>query len=69
MTCCGLFLRTAAAARACRGLGISTANRRLLRTSPPIRAFAKELFLGKIKKWTPEKLTRKEKSQMKLWRN
>uniref|UniRef100_A0A2K6LLW8 Acyl-CoA dehydrogenase family member 9 n=1 Tax=Rhinopithecus bieti TaxID=61621 RepID=A0A2K6LLW8_RHIBE len=50
MSCCGLFLRTAAAARACRGLVISTANRRLLRTSPPLRAFAEELFLGKIKK-------------------
>uniref|UniRef100_A0A2K5MX35 Acyl-CoA dehydrogenase family member 9 n=1 Tax=Cercocebus atys TaxID=9531 RepID=A0A2K5MX35_CERAT len=69
MSCCRLFLRTTAAARACRGLVVSTANRRLLRTSPPIRAFAKELFLGKIKKWTPEKLTRKGKSQMKLWRN
>uniref|UniRef100_A0A2K5MX17 Complex I assembly factor ACAD9, mitochondrial n=1 Tax=Cercocebus atys TaxID=9531 RepID=A0A2K5MX17_CERAT len=50
MSCCRLFLRTTAAARACRGLVVSTANRRLLRTSPPIRAFAKELFLGKIKK-------------------
>ncbi|PNJ36988.1 ACAD9 isoform 4 [Pongo abelii] len=93
MSGCGLFLRTTTAARACRGLVVSTANRRLLRTSPPVRAFAKELFLGKIKKklakmnlmksisswdpwknsslkrWTPEKLTRKGKSQMKLWRN
>uniref|UniRef100_A0A7P0TB68 Acyl-CoA dehydrogenase family member 9 n=1 Tax=Homo sapiens TaxID=9606 RepID=A0A7P0TB68_HUMAN len=50
MSGCGLFLRTTAAARACRGLVVSTANRRLLRTSPPVRAFAKELFLGKIKK-------------------
>lgn len=50
MSWCRLFLRTTAAARACRGLVVSTANRRLLRTSPPIRAFAKELFLGKIKK-------------------
>ncbi|KAI2531382.1 ACAD9 isoform 8 [Pan troglodytes] len=52
MSGCGLFLRTTAAARACRGLVVSTANRRLLRTSPPVRAFAKELFLGKIKKVT-----------------
>uniref|UniRef100_G3R2D4 Complex I assembly factor ACAD9, mitochondrial n=1 Tax=Gorilla gorilla gorilla TaxID=9595 RepID=G3R2D4_GORGO len=50
MSGCGLFLRTTAAARGCRGLVVSTANRRLLRTSPPVRAFAKELFLGKIKK-------------------
>ncbi|XP_063518682.1 complex I assembly factor ACAD9, mitochondrial isoform X2 [Pongo pygmaeus] len=50
MSGCGLFLRTTTAARACRGLVVSTANRRLLRTSPPVRAFAKELFLGKIKK-------------------
>ncbi|XP_078207917.1 complex I assembly factor ACAD9, mitochondrial isoform X3 [Callithrix jacchus] len=50
MSGCGLFLRTAAAARACRSLVVFTASRRPLRTSPPIRAFAKHLFLGKIEK-------------------
>ncbi|XP_012290435.2 complex I assembly factor ACAD9, mitochondrial [Aotus nancymaae] len=48
----GLFLRTAAAAaaRAGRSLVVFTASRRPLRTSPPIQAFAKHLFLGKIEK-------------------
>ncbi|KAK2091344.1 hypothetical protein P7K49_030628 [Saguinus oedipus] len=52
MSGCGLFLRTAAASRACRSLVVFTASRRPLRTSPPIRAFAKHLFLGKIEKVT-----------------
>ncbi|XP_003463542.1 complex I assembly factor ACAD9, mitochondrial isoform X1 [Cavia porcellus] len=46
----GLFLRRAAAARACRALVAFTASRRPLRTSPQSRAFAKELCLGKIEK-------------------
>ncbi|XP_037588533.1 complex I assembly factor ACAD9, mitochondrial-like [Cebus imitator] len=50
MSGCGLFLRTVAAARACRSLVVFTASRRPLRTSPPVRAFAKHLFLGKIEK-------------------
>ncbi|XP_039104580.1 complex I assembly factor ACAD9, mitochondrial [Hyaena hyaena] len=46
-----LLLRgAAAAARARRALGALAASRRLLRTSPPSRAFAKELFLGKLEK-------------------
>uniref|UniRef100_A0ABI7WW08 Acyl-CoA dehydrogenase family member 9 n=1 Tax=Felis catus TaxID=9685 RepID=A0ABI7WW08_FELCA len=45
-----LLLHRAAAARACRALVAFAASRRLLRTSPPSRAFAKELFLGKIEK-------------------
>ena len=48
-----LLLHRAAAARACRALVAFAASRRLLRTSPPSRAFAKELFLGKIEKVTP----------------
>uniref|UniRef100_A0A673TFV2 Acyl-CoA dehydrogenase family member 9 n=1 Tax=Suricata suricatta TaxID=37032 RepID=A0A673TFV2_SURSU len=44
------LLRGAAAARACRAMVASAVSRRLLRTSPPSRAFAKELFLGKIEK-------------------
>ncbi|XP_059879120.1 complex I assembly factor ACAD9, mitochondrial isoform X1 [Delphinus delphis] len=50
MSGCGLFLRSAAAARLGRGLVAFTASRRPLRTSPPSQAFAKELFLGKIEK-------------------
>ncbi|XP_007461308.1 PREDICTED: acyl-CoA dehydrogenase family member 9, mitochondrial-like, partial [Lipotes vexillifer] len=50
MSGCGLFLRSAAAARLCRALVAFTASRRPLRTSPPSQAFAKELFLGKIEK-------------------
>ncbi|KAM9075668.1 complex I assembly factor ACAD9, mitochondrial isoform 2-T10 [Megaptera novaeangliae] len=50
MSGCGLFLRSAAAARSCRALVAFTASRRPLRTSPPSQAFAKELFLGKIEK-------------------
>ncbi|XP_049549671.1 complex I assembly factor ACAD9, mitochondrial isoform X1 [Orcinus orca] len=50
MSGCGLFLRSAAAARLGRALVAFTASRRLLRTSPPSQAFAKELFLGKIEK-------------------
>ncbi|XP_032267913.1 complex I assembly factor ACAD9, mitochondrial isoform X1 [Halichoerus grypus] len=45
-----LFLRRAVAARASRALVAFATSRRLLRTSPPSRAFAKELFLGKIEK-------------------
>ncbi|XP_057562211.1 complex I assembly factor ACAD9, mitochondrial isoform X2 [Hippopotamus amphibius kiboko] len=44
----GLLLRSAA--RSCRALVASTASRRPLRTSPPRRAFAKELFLGNLEK-------------------
>ncbi|XP_012640671.2 complex I assembly factor ACAD9, mitochondrial isoform X2 [Microcebus murinus] len=50
MSGCALFLWSAAVARACPPLVAFTGSRRALRTSPPIRAFAKELFLGKIKK-------------------
>uniref|UniRef100_A0A8D0VCC0 Complex I assembly factor ACAD9, mitochondrial n=1 Tax=Sus scrofa TaxID=9823 RepID=A0A8D0VCC0_PIG len=50
MNCCGLFLRSAAAARSCRALVAFAESRRLLRTSQPSRAFAKELFLGRIEK-------------------
>uniref|UniRef100_A0A8D2CTR0 Complex I assembly factor ACAD9, mitochondrial n=1 Tax=Sciurus vulgaris TaxID=55149 RepID=A0A8D2CTR0_SCIVU len=50
MSGCVLFLRRAAAARACRALVALTAGRRPLRTSPPSPSFAKELFLGKIEK-------------------
>ncbi|KAG8516951.1 Acyl-CoA dehydrogenase family member 9, mitochondrial, partial [Galemys pyrenaicus] len=46
----GLFLRAAAVARSWRALVAFTASRRPLRTSPRGRAFAKELFLGKIEK-------------------
>ncbi|XP_032314648.1 complex I assembly factor ACAD9, mitochondrial isoform X1 [Camelus ferus] len=47
----GLLLRSAAAAaRSCRALVAFAASRRPLRTGPPSRAFAKELFLGKIEK-------------------
>uniref|UniRef100_A0ABI7WVI5 Uncharacterized protein n=1 Tax=Felis catus TaxID=9685 RepID=A0ABI7WVI5_FELCA len=60
-----LLLHRAAAARACRALVAFAASRRLLRTSPPSRAFAKELFLGKIEKWTLKELTGRKKSQMK----
>nr|XP_055199879.1 complex I assembly factor ACAD9, mitochondrial isoform X2 [Nyctereutes procyonoides] len=45
-----LFLRQALAARPCRALVAFATSRRLLRTSPPSRAFAKQLFLGKIEK-------------------
>ncbi|XP_025741515.1 complex I assembly factor ACAD9, mitochondrial isoform X1 [Callorhinus ursinus] len=44
------LLRRAVAARASRALVAFATSRRLLRTSPPSRAFAKELFLGKIEK-------------------
>ncbi|XP_058581815.1 complex I assembly factor ACAD9, mitochondrial isoform X1 [Neofelis nebulosa] len=50
MSAVALLLRRAAAARACRALVAFAASRRLLRTSPPSGAFAKELFLGKIEK-------------------
>ncbi|KAM4800061.1 complex I assembly factor ACAD9, mitochondrial [Urocitellus parryii] len=51
MSGCALFLRRAAtAARACRARVALSSSRRPLRTSPPSRAFAKELFLGKIEK-------------------
>ncbi|XP_031326892.2 complex I assembly factor ACAD9, mitochondrial isoform X1 [Camelus dromedarius] len=51
MSGCGLLLRSAAAAaRSCRALVAFAASRRPLRTGPPSRAFAKELFLGKIEK-------------------
>ncbi|XP_029098451.1 acyl-CoA dehydrogenase family member 9, mitochondrial isoform X1 [Monodon monoceros] len=50
MSGCGLFLRSAAAARLGRARVAFTASRRPLRTSPPSQAFAKELFLGKIEK-------------------
>ncbi|XP_008563405.1 PREDICTED: acyl-CoA dehydrogenase family member 9, mitochondrial [Galeopterus variegatus] len=46
----GLFLRMAVGARALRSLVAFPASRRPLRTSPRSRAFAKELFLGKIEK-------------------
>ncbi|KAM9592532.1 complex I assembly factor ACAD9, mitochondrial [Trichechus inunguis] len=46
----GLFLRAAAAARACRALAAFTTSQRSLRTSPRSRGFAKELFLGTIEK-------------------
>ncbi|XP_008064677.1 acyl-CoA dehydrogenase family member 9, mitochondrial [Carlito syrichta] len=49
MSICGL-LRPVAGARVCRALEVFTAGQRLLRTSPPRGAFAKELFLGKIEK-------------------
>ncbi|TKC36124.1 hypothetical protein EI555_017859 [Monodon monoceros] len=54
MSGCGLFLRSAAAARLGRARVAFTASRRPLRTSPPSQAFAKELFLGKIEK-VPQK--------------
>ncbi|XP_058422358.1 complex I assembly factor ACAD9, mitochondrial [Diceros bicornis minor] len=51
MSGCGLFMRRGVAAtRACRAVVAFTASRRPLRTSPLSRAFAKELFLGKIEK-------------------
>lgn len=50
MSGCRLFLRRAAAARACRALVAAGASRRPLRTGPSRRAFAKGLFLGKIEK-------------------
>ncbi|XP_037379802.1 complex I assembly factor ACAD9, mitochondrial [Talpa occidentalis] len=46
----GLLWRTAAAARSWRALAAFTASRRPLSASPRSRAFAKELFLGKIEK-------------------
>uniref|UniRef100_A0A452UIW2 Acyl-CoA dehydrogenase family member 9 n=1 Tax=Ursus maritimus TaxID=29073 RepID=A0A452UIW2_URSMA len=45
-----LFLRGVVAARASRALVAFATSRRPLRTSPRSRAFAKELFLGKIEK-------------------
>ncbi|XP_054431054.1 complex I assembly factor ACAD9, mitochondrial [Pteronotus mesoamericanus] len=50
MNGCGLFLRTTTAARAWQAVVAFTVSRRSLRTSPQTRAFAKELFLGKIEK-------------------
>uniref|UniRef100_A0A8C7BTW6 Complex I assembly factor ACAD9, mitochondrial n=2 Tax=Neovison vison TaxID=452646 RepID=A0A8C7BTW6_NEOVI len=45
-----LVSRRAVLVRASRALVAFATSRRLLRTSPPSRAFAKELFLGKIEK-------------------
>ncbi|XP_059017865.1 complex I assembly factor ACAD9, mitochondrial isoform X2 [Mustela nigripes] len=45
-----LVSRRAVVVRASRALVAFATSRRLLRTSPPSRAFAKELFLGKIEK-------------------
>ncbi|KAM8926232.1 complex I assembly factor ACAD9, mitochondrial isoform 3-T3 [Lycaon pictus] len=45
-----LFLRRALAARPSRAPVAFATSRRLLRSSPPSRAFAKQLFLGKIEK-------------------
>lgn len=45
-----LFLRRALAARPFQAPVAFATSRRLLRTSPPSRAFAKQLFLGKIEK-------------------
>ncbi|XP_040851218.1 complex I assembly factor ACAD9, mitochondrial [Ochotona curzoniae] len=50
MSGCGLLLRAAAAARACRVLADCGLSRRLLHASPRSAAFAKELFLGRIEK-------------------
>nr|XP_013000479.1 acyl-CoA dehydrogenase family member 9, mitochondrial isoform X2 [Cavia porcellus] len=50
MAVCWLFLRRVAAARACQSLVTPRASWRPLCTGPPRRAFAKELFLGKIEK-------------------
>lgn len=52
MSGCGFLLRTAAAARSCRALAAFTGCRRPLHASPASRAFAKELFLGRIEKVT-----------------
>ncbi|XP_040102599.1 complex I assembly factor ACAD9, mitochondrial [Oryx dammah] len=49
MSGCGLLL-CSVAARFCRAPAAFTVSRRPLLTSPPSRAFAKELFLGKIQK-------------------
>ncbi|CAI9159950.1 unnamed protein product [Rangifer tarandus platyrhynchus] len=49
MSGCGLFL-CSVAARFCRAPAAFTVSRRPLLTSPPSRAFAKDLFLGKMKK-------------------
>lgn len=49
MSGCGLFL-CSVAARFCRAPAAFTVSRRPLLTSPPSRAFAKDLFLGKIQK-------------------
>lgn len=49
MSGCGLFWRSVAA-RFCRAPAAFAVSRRPLLTSPPSRAFAKELFLGKIQK-------------------
>lgn len=61
MSGCGLFLRRAAASRACRALVALRASRRPLRTSPQSRAFAKELCLGKIEK------VRRARATLALW--
>ncbi|XP_019573120.1 complex I assembly factor ACAD9, mitochondrial isoform X4 [Rhinolophus sinicus] len=49
MSCCGL-LRRAVAARPCRALVACAVRPRRLSTGRPSRAFAKELFLGRIEK-------------------
>ncbi|XP_055269440.1 complex I assembly factor ACAD9, mitochondrial isoform X2 [Moschus berezovskii] len=49
MSGCGLLL-CSVAARFCRVPAAFTVSRRALLTSPPSRAFAKELFLGRIQK-------------------
>uniref|UniRef100_A0A8C9UMU2 Uncharacterized protein n=1 Tax=Spermophilus dauricus TaxID=99837 RepID=A0A8C9UMU2_SPEDA len=48
---------------------ILSASRRPLSTSPPSRAFAKELFLGKIEKWILRKLTGRGKSRTTPWKS
>ncbi|XP_019488496.1 PREDICTED: acyl-CoA dehydrogenase family member 9, mitochondrial isoform X2 [Hipposideros armiger] len=50
MSCSGLLRRAAAAASSCWASVASTASPRRLSTSQMSRAFAKELFLGKIEK-------------------
>ncbi|XP_004454897.1 complex I assembly factor ACAD9, mitochondrial isoform X4 [Dasypus novemcinctus] len=50
MSRCLLLVRAARWARSRGALVACTASRRPLRTCPPSRAFAKELFLGKIEK-------------------
>ncbi|EHB09577.1 Acyl-CoA dehydrogenase family member 9, mitochondrial [Heterocephalus glaber] len=50
MSGCRLLMRRVAAVRTCQALVAPRASWRLLRTGPPRRSFAKELFLGKIEK-------------------
>ncbi|XP_012368023.1 acyl-CoA dehydrogenase family member 9, mitochondrial [Octodon degus] len=50
MSGCRPFLRRVAVARSWQSLVVPRVNLRSLRTGPPRRAFAKELFLGKIEK-------------------